>query len=137
VTDPPPRSQPIIVLKDEVELRALPPELEVHVWDYHADPIHVSLEDLLPLGLTATEPRSHLGPSRVSPWRRALRQGKGRDAPLPHLGEEAHARAVHLGGLALVPVAEGVDMYVISYHASSVLLGPSHLARLGLHYREA
>jgi hypothetical protein len=136
VKDHPPPSNPPVLRKSELEFRALPPELEVQVWDYHADPVHLSLEDLDALGLIATEERAAHAPSQVAPWRQALREGKARDAPGPRLGEEASARALHLGGLALLPVAEGVDVHVVSYDAAPVRLGPAHLTRLGLRYRE-
>ncbi len=137
MTGRPPPSEPPLVRKDELEFRAHPPELEVLVWDYHADPVHLSLTDLDTLGLVATEERAPSSSSLVAPWRRALREGRGRDMPLPQLSDEANARAVHLGGLALLPVAEGVDVYVVSYHSAPVRLGAAHLTRLGLRYRDA
>lgn len=135
MTDRPPPSEPPTVRKDELELRAQPPELEVHVWDYHADPVHLALHELDALHLIATEDRPVLATSQVAPWRRALREGKGKEVPMPKLGEEANARAIHVGGLALLPVAEGVDVFVISYHSSPVRLSAAHLTRLGLRYR--
>ncbi|WP_224364133.1 hypothetical protein [Hyalangium versicolor] len=137
MTGHPPPVEPPVVRKGELEFCATPLELEVHVWDYHADPVHLSSEDLDVLGLIATEQRPLLGTSLVAPWRRALREGRARDLPLPQLSDEANARALHLGGLALLPVAEGVDVYVVSYHASPVRLGVDHLTRLGLRYRDA
>jgi len=121
--------------KSELEFRASPAELEVQVWDYHAEPIHLSAEDLNRLGLIATEERGVLPPSQVAPWRQALREGGGRELHPPPLSDEASARALHTGGLALLPVAEGLDVYVISYDSAPVRLGLHHLARLGLRYR--
>jgi hypothetical protein len=137
VKDRPPPAEPRGVRKDELEFHAHPPELEVHVWDYHAEPVHLALHELDALNLVATEERPALATSQVAPWRRALREGRGKDVPMPQLHEEAHARAVHVGGLALLPVAEGVDVFVVSYHSSPVRLGAAHLARLGLRYRHA
>jgi hypothetical protein len=123
--------------KSELEFRASPPELEVQVWDYHAEPVHLSAQDLDQLGLVATGERGALPPSQVAPWREALREGSGRDLHPPQLSDEASARALHTGGLALLPVAEGLDVYVISYDSAPVRLGLHHLARLGLRYRGA
>lgn len=126
-----------MIRKGELEFRALPSELEIQVWDYHADPVHLSLEDLDELGLIATEERAPQLTSQVGPWRRALQEGKApRDSQGPRLSEDASAQALHMGGLALLPVTEGVDVYVVSYDASPVRLDPTHLARLGLRYRE-
>lgn len=133
-----PPSEPLVLRKGELEFRASPPELEVQVWDYHADPVHLSAQDLDQLGLIAAEQRGALPRSLVAPWREALRQGAaGRDHPAPSLSDEASARALHLGGLAFLPVAEGLDVYVISYDSVPARLGLHHLARLGLHYRDA
>jgi hypothetical protein len=125
------------IRKGEFELRALPPELELQVWDYHVDPIHLSLEELGQLGLIATAERGALPTSEVAPWRRALQQGPGRDNHPPPLRDELSARALHTGGVALLPVVEGLDVYVISYHATPVRLEGHQLARLGLRYRSA
>ena len=131
----PPPSPTTSLLKDEMEFRAFPAELEVRIWDYHADPIHLSLEELAQLGLAATEERGVSVASRVAPWRRALREGR-RETPIPQLTEEETARALHTGGVAWLPVAEGLDVYIISYHAAPVRLELAHLARLGLRYRK-
>jgi hypothetical protein len=139
VTTRPLPPEPSPLRKSELEFRAAPreAELEIHVWDYHADPVHLSLVDLDALGLVATEQRAPVLTSVVLPWRQALQEGRGKDAHSPQLSEEASARALHLGGLALVPVTEGVDVYVVSYHSSPVRLGALHLSRLGLRYRSA
>jgi len=138
VTRRPPPSEPPTLRKSELEFRATPAELEVHVWDYHAEPVHLSAEDLGQLGLLATEDRSGLPPSLVAPWRQALREGaNSRELHSPPLSDEASARALHVGGLALLPVAEGLDVYVISYDSAPARLGLHHLARLGLRYRSA
>jgi hypothetical protein len=132
----PPSESPTI-RKGEFELRALPPELELQVWDYHVDPVHLSLEELGQLGLISTSERGPLPASEVAPWRRALQQGVGRDSPPPPLRDELSARALHTSGVALLPVVEGLDVYVISYHASPVRLEPHQLARLGLRFQSA
>ncbi len=124
--------KPLVLRKEELEFRASASEVEMHIWDYHADPVHLSLEDLARLGLTPTEERGPLEPSEVAPWRRALAAGRSRDVPIPHLSDEHSARALHLGGVAWLPVAEGLDLYILSYHASPVRLDTAHLARLGL-----
>jgi hypothetical protein len=134
VKSSPPPSDPPLVRKGELEFRALPPELEAQVWDYHADPVHLSLEDLDQLGLIATEERAGLGTSAVAPWRLGFHERR-RDHQAPRLDEASSARALHTGGLAWLPVVEGLDVYVISYHASPVRLGATQLARLGLRYR--
>lgn len=126
-----PASPTTSLRKDELEFRALPEHLSVQIWDYHAAPVHLSHEELSWLGLSPTEPRASTVPSRVAPWRRALREGR-RDMSTPQLTEEETARALHTGGVAWVPVAEGVDVYIVSYHAGPVQLEPVHLARLGL-----
>jgi hypothetical protein len=126
-----------MIRKGEFELRAVPPELELQVWDYHVDPIHLSLEELGQLGLIATAERGPLPTSEVAPWRRALQQGMGRDSHPPPLRDDLSARALHMGGVALLPVVEGLDVYVISYHAAPVRLELHQLARLGLRYRSA
>lgn len=123
--------------KSELEFRASPTELEVQVWDYHAEPVHLSAQDLDQLGLIATEDRGRLPPSLVAPWREALRTGNSKELHSPALSDEASARALHTGGLALLPVAEGLDVYVISYDSAPARLGLHHLARLGLRYRSA
>jgi hypothetical protein len=122
--------------KDEMEFRAFPEHLEVHIWDYHAVPVHLSHEDLSCLGLSLTGERMGGAPSRVAPWRRALREGR-RDTSTPQLTEEETARALHTGGIAWLPVADGLDVYIVSYHTGPVQLEPMHLARLGLSYRKA
>jgi hypothetical protein len=139
VTDRPQPSELSLLLKGELEFRAsaAEQELEVQVWDYHAEPVHLSLEDLQRLGLRPTEQRGTLTPSEVAPWRQALRERGGKDLQPPRLREEASAQALHLGGMALLPVAEGVDVYVISYDSTPVRLELHHLARLGLQYRSA
>jgi hypothetical protein len=124
-----------MIRKDELELRAFPPELELQAWDSHAEPVHLSLQELDPLGLIATEERGPLPTSQVAPWRKALREGAGRELQTPQLSDDASTRALHTGGVALLPVAEGVDVYVISYHATPVRLEVHQLARLGLRYR--
>ncbi|MDY7233029.1 hypothetical protein [Hyalangium rubrum] len=135
---PDPSSPPVsrVLRKDELELRASSEELEVHIWDYHAAPVHLSLEELEELGLMATPEREESAVSQVAPWRRAMREGR-RDMTTPRLSEEASARALHVGGVAWLPVAEGLDVYVVSYHTGPVRLGLAHLARLGLRYRNA
>jgi hypothetical protein len=137
VTQRSPPTEPRVLRKGELEFRASLSELEVQVWDYHAEPVHLSAQDLDELGLIATEQRGTLPPSHVAPWREALREGSGRNHPCPSLSDEASARALHLGGLALLPVAEGLDVYVISYDSAPARLGLHHLARLGLRYRGA
>jgi hypothetical protein len=137
VSDRPPPTEPPVLRKSELEFRASPAELEVQVWDYHAEPVHLSAEELGQLGLIATEERGALPPSQVAPWREALRQAGSRELHSPRLSDEASARALHMGGLALLPVAEGLDVYVISYDSVPVRLGLHHLARLGLRYRSA
>ena len=121
--------------KDELEFRALAEHLEVQIWDYHAAPVHLSHEELSWLGLSPLEPRAAVPPSRVAPWRRALREGR-RDTAAPRITEEETARALHTGGVAWLPVAEGVDEYIVSYHSGPVRLEPVHLARLGLTLRQ-
>lgn len=128
---PPPASPATSLRKDELEFRALPEHVEVQIWDYHAAPVHLTHEELSWLGLSTIEPRKGVPASRVGPWRRALREGR-RDMPTPQLTEEETARALHTGGVAWVPVAEGVDVYIVSYHTGPVHLAPVHLARLGL-----
>jgi hypothetical protein len=132
-----PPSESHTLRKGEFELRALPTELELQVWDYHVDPVHLSLEELGQLGLIVTAERGSLPPSEVAPWRQALQQGLGRDTSPPRLRDDLSARALHTGGVALLPVAEGLDVYVISYDAAPVRLGLHQLARLGLRYRNA
>jgi hypothetical protein len=119
-----------------MEFRAFPDHLEVQIWDYHAPPIHLSLEDLAWLGLSTTPERVATAPSRVAPWRRAMREGR-RETPTPQLTEEETARALHTSGVAWLPVADGVDVYIVSYHTGPVQLEPVHLARLGLSLRKA
>jgi hypothetical protein len=131
---PPPSSEPRVLSKDALEFRAFPSELEVQIWDYHADPVHLSLEELQHLGLSTTGDRAGLAASQVAPWRRALREGRERDTLAPRLCEDTWARALHLGGVALLPVADGVDVYIVSYHTTPVRLGAEHLQRLGLRY---
>jgi hypothetical protein len=139
VTDRPQPAEFSLLLKGELEFRAsaAEKELEVQVWDYHAEPVHLSLEDLERLGLLATEQREALLKSEVAPWRQALRERGGKDLQPPRLREDASAQALHIGGMALLPVAEGVDVYVISYDSTPVRLELHHLARLGLQYRGA
>lgn len=137
VTHRSPPPEPLVLRKGELEFRASPSELEVQVWDYHAEPVHLSAQDLDQLGFIATEQRGALPPSQVAPWREALREGSSRNHPSPSLSDEASARALHQGGLALLPVAEGLDVYVISYDSAPARLGLHHLARLGLRYRGA
>jgi hypothetical protein len=119
-----------------MEFRAFPGHLEVQIWDYHAPPVHLSLEDLSWLGLVLTAGRVAPGLSRVGPWRRAMREGR-RDTSTPQLTEEETTRALHTGGVAWLPVADGVDVYIVSYHTGPVQLDLVHLARLGLAYRQA
>lgn len=137
VTQRSPPTEALVLRKGELEFRASPPELEVQVWDYHAEPVHLSAQELDQLGLIATEQRSALPSSHVAPWRETLREGGSRNSHAPSLSDEASARALHLGGLALLPVAEGLDVYVISYDSAPARLGVHHLARLGLRYRGA
>lgn len=137
VTQRSPPTEPRALRKGELEFRASSSELEVQVWDYHAEPVHLSAADLDQLGLVATEQRGSLPTSHVAPWREALRESGNRAPAAPSLSDEASARALHLGGLALLPVAEGLDVYVISYDSSPARLGLHHLARLGLRYRSA
>jgi hypothetical protein len=133
---PPPASPTASLRKDEMEFHAFPGQLEVQIWDYHADPVHLSHEDLSKLGLTSAHDRTAVAPSRVAPWRKALREGR-RDTSIPQLTDEETARALHTGGVAWLPVADGLDVYIVSYHAAPVRLEPVHLARLGLSYRKA
>jgi hypothetical protein len=130
-----PPTEPPLLRKSELEFRACPEELEVQVWDYHAEPVHLSAQDLDQLGLIASEDRGALPPSQVAPWRESLREAGGKALHAPALSDEASARALHTGGLALLPVAEGLDVYVISYDSTPARLGLHHLARLGLRYR--
>ncbi len=118
-----------------MEFRIFPEALEVQIWDYHAVPVHLSHEDLAWLGLITTGDRDGMTPSKVAPWRRAMREGR-RDTPTPKITDEEATRALHTGGVAWLPVADGIDVYVVSYHTSSVQLEPVHLARLGLSYRK-
>jgi len=134
VKNPPP-SPTTSLRKDEMEFRAFPEHLEVHIWDYHAAPVHLSHEDLTWLGLSTTADRVAPAPSRVGPWRRAMREGR-RDTSVPQLTDEETARALHTGGVAWLPVADGVDVYIVSYHTGPVQLDLVHLARLGLSYRQ-
>lgn len=133
---PSPPSAPLVVRKDEMEFHAFPEELVLEIWDYHSAPVHLSLEDLHQLGLSVSPERAATAASEVAPWRLALREGR-RELPTPRLSDEASARALHVGGVAWLPVKEGVDLYVTSYHTASVRLGVAHLARLGLRHRSA
>lgn len=109
-------STPVLHL-DGIEFEATWYGLKLSVTDYQAGPVLLRPEHLADLGLRV-ERQGELC-SQVA------RGAKASDPLLERLGLEN-------GGLLIIPVREGLDVFVTCYQAEGVRLWEARLRRLGL-----
>jgi hypothetical protein len=97
--------------------------------DYHADPIHLTREELRELGIVVPrkEPAG-LQPSAALKWRTNV----SRWEPKGTLPEER----CYLGEFVVARVDGGMDVFVVAYSATGKVVEPAVLTDLGLRVRK-
>lgn len=106
--------------------------------DYHAAPVHLTEANLLSLGLVLAG--GHEGdrpPSVAKPWALSLqghadRAGRGPALAKPDWSLPPGHRS---GGLLFARVRDGLDVFVVDYHAGRACLSIDDIARLQLTWR--
>jgi hypothetical protein len=106
--------------------------LRIEATDYHAGPTHLTVSDLVELGLelTGEVPTS----SVARPWQQSLRTDADRAPAGPAVGNPRWQlpEGLTLGGFVVARVRDGLDVFMTSYDARPVSLGAAHLEQLGL-----
>jgi hypothetical protein len=115
----------MIFRRDGVAFEPRGAYLHIYIYTYDAGPAHLSYQDLALLGLAAT-PTGPRPASGVKRWREAVARiiDEIPRRPLP-VGPGLTA-----GDLRLVAAEEGLDVFVLDYHAPPVDVSLAALARL-------
>lgn len=119
----------IVMVRDGIGFEVAGGALRITSRAYDAGPVHLSREDLALLGFAvrASAPR---GPaSAVKRWREAARRARGE---LPLRPAPWGAPGLTAGDMRLVAVDEGLDVFVLDYHAPPIEVRAAELERLGL-----
>jgi hypothetical protein len=124
----------IVMKRDGVGFDATGGSLRITSLAYDAGPVHLSREDLAFLGFALLPCESRGSSSAVKRWREAARQARGE---LPRRPAPWGGPGLTAGDVRLVPVEEGLDVFVLDYHAPPATLHAAQLARLGLRLRGA
>lgn len=120
------------MVREGIELVAEQTGLRIVVNDFHAGPVHLTVEDLAELGIAIRSAATESSYAQRWLSRQEVEPDKEPYGPALTDPEWTEPKGHQVGDLFLAPVRDGLDIYVNCYHAPSVTLSQSLLGRLGL-----
>jgi hypothetical protein len=116
---------------DRLGVRVLvdPRGVTLAMTDYHGGPVHLTRDDLRDLGLVVPPREPRLPPSSALAWRF--------DAPRGEPWGSLPVDGMALDGYYVARVSGGLDIFLTSYRAQPLTVGPDRLRVLGLRVRRS